>query len=66
MVAPQGREGTYSALASAPLFTAKLFVGGLSGTTSSVPYYAVGHQALYISVSSDIGNAAAQPESESM
>ena len=31
MVSPKGREGTYSALASAPLFTAKFFVGGLSG-----------------------------------
>lgn len=31
MISPKGREGTYSALASAPLFTAKFFVGGLSG-----------------------------------
>ena len=63
MVAPQGREGTYSALASAPLFTAKLFVGGLSGT--SVPYTQWGSPGP-LSRSSDFGNAAAPPESESM
>ncbi len=31
MIAPKGREGTYMALASAPMFLAKLVVGGLSG-----------------------------------
>ena len=36
MVAPRGREGTYAALSSAPLFTAKFFVGGISGTLLQV------------------------------
>lgn len=31
MLAPQGREGLYTSMASAPMFVAKLFVGGLSG-----------------------------------
>jgi dipeptide/tripeptide permease len=31
MVAPKGREGTYMALSSAPLFVAKLLAGGMSG-----------------------------------
>lgn len=31
MLAPKGREGIYTSLASAPMFVAKLFVGGLSG-----------------------------------
>eukprot|EP00164_Ancoracysta_twista_P016778 GFYU01028312.1.p1 GENE.GFYU01028312.1~~GFYU01028312.1.p1 ORF type:complete len:501 (-),score=125.29 GFYU01028312.1:126-1628(-) len=31
MIAPTGREGTYGALASAPMFVATLLVGGLSG-----------------------------------
>ena len=30
-VAPQGREGTYLAMASAPIFATKLAVGGFSG-----------------------------------
>jgi POT family proton-dependent oligopeptide transporter len=31
MAAPKGREGTYMALSSAPLFVAKLLAGGMSG-----------------------------------
>lgn len=31
MLAPKGREGLYTSMASAPMFVAKLFVGGLSG-----------------------------------
>jgi len=30
-IAPEGREGTYTALSAAPLFAAKLLVGGVSG-----------------------------------
>lgn len=35
-IAPEGREGTYMALAGAPLFISKLGVGGLSGTLLSL------------------------------
>lgn len=31
LLAPRGREGLYTSLASAPMFVAKLFAGGLSG-----------------------------------